>query len=79
MTEVPSEAEELVGNGSRDTGRGLPWKSRTHCEHGHEFTAENTYMRSHGARRCRACLRAAGARWYATRGKALRQARRQAT
>lgn len=30
---------------------------QTHCKNGHEFTAENVYMRSDGARRCRACNR----------------------
>lgn len=29
---------------------------QTHCKHGHEFTAENTYMRGNG-RNCRACHR----------------------
>lgn len=30
---------------------------RTHCGKGHEFTPENTYDRSNGGRRCRACIR----------------------
>lgn len=28
---------------------------KTHCVHGHEFTAENTYIRPDGDRGCRAC------------------------
>lgn len=28
---------------------------RTHCRWGHEWTSENTYLTSHGARQCRAC------------------------
>lgn len=30
---------------------------RTHCKHGHEFTPENTGVRSNGTRVCRACKR----------------------
>ncbi|MCG7596363.1 NUMOD4 motif-containing HNH endonuclease [Mycobacterium sp. PSTR-4-N] len=29
--------------------------SRTHCNNGHEFTPENTYLRPNGGRRCRTC------------------------
>jgi hypothetical protein len=28
---------------------------KTHCEHGHEFTPENTYRRRDGGRDCRKC------------------------
>lgn len=32
--------------------------SKTHCPHGHEFTAENTYIQpSNGGRLCRACAK----------------------
>lgn len=77
---VVSEAEELVRNGSRSTGRGLPWKARTHCGHGHEFTPENTAPRpdsSAGARRCRTCKRERARRWYEQRGAALRGHRKE--
>jgi hypothetical protein len=30
---------------------------KTHCKHGHEFTAENTYVAPDGQRGCRVCLR----------------------
>ena len=31
--------------------------AKTHCDHGHEFTPSNTYIRSDGSRRCRTCQR----------------------
>lgn len=37
---------------------------QTHCETGHEFTAENTYIKSNGTRACRECMR----RWERLRG-----------
>ena len=78
MPEWPSEAQELVCNGSRSTGRGLPWKARTHCEHGHEYTPENTMPRADSSgRRCRECQRERGRRWYQQRGAALRAGRRR--
>jgi hypothetical protein len=77
---VVSVAEELVRNGSRGSGRGLPWKARTHCEHGHEFTPENTMPRvDSSGRRCRQCQRERGRRWYQQKGAALRAARRHGT
>jgi hypothetical protein len=77
MTGWPSEAQELVRNGVRSTGRGNPWKGRTHCEHGHEYTPENTMLRvDSSGRRCRECQREQGRRWYRERGAALRAARR---
>jgi hypothetical protein len=80
MTDVPSLAEEIVRNGTRATGRGSPWKGRTHCGHGHEFTPENTLRRgdsSANARRCRECKRQRSLDWYYARGKALRASRRE--
>lgn len=32
--------------------------AQTHCVHGHEFTAENTYTASNGTRHCKACAKA---------------------
>lgn len=34
-------------------------RAQTHCAKGHEFTPENTYIKSSGHRQCRTC-RAAG-------------------
>lgn len=36
---------------------------RTHCPRGHEYSAENTYLRNGKHRVCRTCGRAATARW----------------
>lgn len=36
---------------------------KTHCAQGHEFTPENTYIRSNGGRFCRTCGRANTKRW----------------
>ena len=33
------------------------WLRRTHCKHGHEFTAENTRIDRKGKRVCRTCAR----------------------
>lgn len=41
--------------------------TRTHCVHGHEFTAENTYVWSNGRRRMRTCKACAKARATARR------------
>lgn len=40
--------------------------SKTHCPHGHEFTAENT-MRVSGSRRCRECNRRSQKKQWAKR------------
>ncbi len=37
----------------------------THCRHGHEYTAANTYVNRRGVRVCRACQREAKARYAA--------------
>lgn len=45
--------------------------AKTHCKNGHEFTPENTYIRTgfrNGKRTCRTCQRAAVAA-YASRKK----------
>lgn len=34
-----------------------PQGRKTHCKRGHEFTPENTYIKKHGWRQCRACLK----------------------
>ncbi len=42
----------------RGAGRfraGLVKSARTHCQHGHPYTPENTYIRPEGYRCCRTC------------------------
>ena len=34
-----------------------PRSRRTHCQRGHEFTPENTYVEADGDRHCRTCVR----------------------
>ena len=34
---------------------GGPNGDKTHCRHNHEFTPENTILKSDGTRRCRTC------------------------
>lgn len=39
-------------------GRAVAWnKGVTHCKSGHEFTPNNTYIRTNGRRSCRTCHR----------------------
>ena len=41
------------------TGFALTNKNKTHCPHGHEYTADNTYLKPNTAMRsCRTCLKA---------------------
>lgn len=44
---------------------------KTHCDHGHEFTPENTYRMPAG-RACRECRRAAWRRWNVKRMSIVR-------
>jgi WhiB family transcriptional regulator, redox-sensing transcriptional regulator len=44
---------------ARRAPAGHPQASKTHCKHGHPFTAANTYYAPDGRRRCRTCLREA--------------------
>jgi hypothetical protein len=37
--------------------RGIRGELTTHCPNGHEYTPENTWLRSNGHRQCRACNR----------------------
>jgi len=48
---------EIVTRGENTLRGDSPWsinKRKTHCLHGHEFTAENTYL-YRGTRSCKAC------------------------
>lgn len=42
---------DKVRNGNHNNAK------KTHCPQGHEYTPENTYRRSNGARMCRTCHR----------------------
>jgi hypothetical protein len=59
----PAHLEPVTGeeNIRRMLERGVSWCARqaqkTHCEHGHEFTPENTRITKKGHRWCRACNR----------------------
>ena len=37
-------------------GKGGWQRAKTHCPHGHEYSAENTYISPHGYRKCRQCI-----------------------
>lgn len=56
----PAHLEPVTPDENRWRGR---WAStvnaqRTHCQRGHEFTPENTYVTPNGRRQCRTCQRA---------------------
>jgi len=53
-------------------GESIPGRRhrQTHCQHGHEFTADNTAVSSRGHRRCRACDAARARRIRAERSAA---------
>lgn len=44
-------------NNRRSFGLAAQNARKTHCKHGHEFTEENTIIRSGGGRACRECRR----------------------
>lgn len=48
-------------------------KHKTHCIHGHEYTADNTKMTGRGSRICRTCARAAGRKYWRNRKKRASQ------
>jgi hypothetical protein len=50
MEPVTSRENTLRGNAPS-----AKWAKRTHCENGHEFTPDNTIVRSNHGRRCRTC------------------------
>lgn len=49
------EAVSARENIRRGIGRSAINARKTHCNHGHEFTPENTHITSRGTRSCRAC------------------------
>lgn len=60
---------DSVGHGTHNMA------SKSACPQGHEFTAENTYVRPTGGRRCRRCQRI----WRRAADARLRAARRRAS
>lgn len=56
----PAHMEPVTRGENVRRGVGMVWQvaaAKTHCKHGHAFTAENTRRTSRGYRRCRACRR----------------------
>lgn len=49
-----------------------PRRAMTHCHRGHEFTPENTRVKSGGSRDCRACARLHRAKWRAKQRRAVK-------
>ncbi len=52
-----TRADNLADMANKGRGRNQNSET-THCIHGHEFTTENTILRSSGSRTCRECNRA---------------------
>ncbi len=65
--EIGTQADNLRDMHERGRDRwsvhGLP----THCKQGHEYTDENTYVRTGGARQCIECRKAYKREWRAKR------------
>lgn len=68
-------SQDCVRRGRLRNPRADANRAKTHCIHGHEFTAENTYLTTDGRRQCNQCRRASWTRDNARR-KALRKASR---
>jgi hypothetical protein len=62
------EPTSLAENIMRGTGVGVRNAAKTHCRRGHEFTSENTYLKS-GKRVCRRCSSDATRRWERRTGR----------
>lgn len=53
----PDHLELVTHHENVNRGRHNQNHGKTHCDHGHEFTPENTRTDSDGKRRCRTCQR----------------------
>lgn len=65
----PSHLEAVDHRTNVLKGNGLAayWAARTHCQRGHKYDVENTYVTKAGARACRACHKEATRRRRAWR------------
>ena len=54
ITDRPGNSTDMKIKG-RGKNQYLPWGATTHCLHGHEKTAANTFINSQGKRCCREC------------------------
>lgn len=54
---VIDNVQDKIRNGTARGGN----SGKTHCIRGHEFTKENTYLKSSGKRNCKKCTKAYGA------------------
>lgn len=53
----PEHRKNLTGLAIGGHASGAKQQARTHCNHGHEFTLENTSLTAKGWRRCKECCR----------------------
>ena len=55
----PDHLEPVTVAENNRRGRGFAGEKfrQTHCIHGHEFSPENTYIRTNGTRKCKTCKR----------------------
>jgi 5-methylcytosine-specific restriction endonuclease McrA len=59
-------------------GRNSAWGQQTHCKAGHEFTPDNTRVKSNGHRQCRVCRRHRARQWRIDNPAAALQRSRRA-
>ncbi|MEU6725528.1 HNH endonuclease signature motif containing protein [Nonomuraea wenchangensis] len=58
LGDVGLNVQDAIEKG-RDGGTGRLNRDKTHCQNGHAFTLENTYVAPRGSRECRKCSRRA--------------------
>ena len=62
----PNHLEPVTMKTNILRGNGLAGQNarKTHCNHGHPFSKENTYITTRGERACRECGRRSFREWY---------------
>jgi hypothetical protein len=62
----PDHLEEVTSKENVMRGNTVARRNsnKTHCKHGHEFTIENTYIKSNGGRLCKQCGRDNARKYY---------------